>query len=120
ADPIPLQKVFDDGCEKVVVILENPRTFVRQPQGMKPAYHFLLRKYPKMIEMIDNRHLRYRKTLKWVYEMEKEGRIFIFAPPENTGVSTSTKDFDLLQKLYDKGVEDYNLKREELISYLED
>ena len=87
---------------------------------MKPAYHFLLRKYPKMIEMIDNRHLRYRNTLKWVYEMEKEGRIFIFAPPENTGVSTSTKDFDLLQKLYDKGIEDYNLKREELISYLED
>ena len=51
--------------------------------------------------------------------MEKDGRIFIFAPPENTGVSTSTRDTKLMQKLYDKGVEDYNLKREELISYLE-
>ena len=120
ADPIPLQKAFDDGCRKVVVLLENARTFVRQPQEMKPAYHFLLRKYPKMIEMIDNRHLRYRETLKWVSEMEKEGRIFIFAPPENTGVSTSTKDFDLLQKLYDTGIADYDSKREALLSYLED
>ncbi|HJJ65793.1 MAG TPA: patatin family protein, partial [Methanocorpusculum sp.] len=94
--------------------------FVRSPQRMRQAYCAMLRKYPKIVEMIDERHLRYRETLKWVYEMEKEGRIFIFAPPENTGVSTSTKDFDLLQKLYDKGIEDYNLKREELISYLED
>ena len=52
--------------------------------------------------------------------MEKEGRIFIFAPPENTGVSTSTKDFDLLQKLYDTGIADYDSKREALLSYLED
>lgn len=69
--------------------------------------------------MIDERHLRYNEILKWVYEMEIDGRIFIFAPPENTGVSTSTRDIKLMQKLYDKGVEDYNLKCEELISYLE-
>ena len=120
ADPIPLKKAFDDGCEKVVVLLENARTFVRQPQGMRVAYRVLLRKYPKMIEMIDERHIRYQETLRWVYEMEKEGRIFIFAPPENTGVSTSTKDRELLQKLYDRGVSDYDSMRESLISYLED
>lgn len=120
ADPIPLKKAFDDGCEKVVVLLENARTFVRQPQGMKQVYRAMLRKYPKIIEMIDERHTRYNETLKRVYDMEKEGRIFIFAPPENTGVSTSTKDTKLMQKLYDRGVSDYNQKREELISYLED
>lgn len=119
SDPIPLKKAFDDGCEKVVVLLENARTFVRSPQRMRQAYCAMLRKYPKIVEMIDERHLRYNEILKWVYEMEKDGRIFIFAPPENTGVSTSTRDTKLMQKLYDKGVEDYNLKCEELISYLE-
>ena len=120
ADPIPLQKAFDDGCEKVVVLLENPRTFIRPPQGQKAAYHMLLRKYPKIVEMIDNRHLRYRKTLEWVYEMEKAGRIFLFAPPEGTGVSTSTRDVPLLQKLYDRGVSDYEEQREALLAYLEE
>jgi len=120
ADPIPLQKAFDDGCEKVVVLLENARTFVRQPQGMRASYHFLLRRYPKMIEMIDNRHLRYRETLKWVYEMEREGKAFIFAPPENTGISTGTKDKALLQKLYDTGAADYTACRDALFAYLEE
>lgn len=120
ADPVPLQKAFDDGCDKVVVLLENPRTFVRQQQKMAFAYHFLLRKYPKMIEMIDNRHLRYQETLSRVYEQEREGRVFIFAPPENTGVSTTTKDPDLLQKLYRIGVADYDAQREMLIAYLEE
>lgn len=120
ADPIPLQKAFDDGCRKVVLVLENPRTFIRPPQDMKAAYHFLLRKYPKMIEMIDNRHLRYRETLKWVYEMERQGKVFIFAPPEGTGVSTSTKDKDLLQKLYDRGIADYDAQKNALRSYLEE
>ncbi len=119
ADPIPLQKAFDDGCEKTVVILENPRAFIRPPQDMRAAYHVLLRKYPKMIEMIDNRHLRYQKTLKWVYEQETKGRIFIFAPPEGTGVSTSTKDVSLLQKLYERGIADYDAQRTALIAYLE-
>ena len=120
ADPIPLQKAFDDGCGKVVVILENPRTFVRPPQGMKPAYHFLLRRYPKIREMIDNRHLRYRETLKRVYEMEQAGKIFIFAPPEGSGVSTSTKEVSLLQKLYEAGIADYDSQREAMLAYLEE
>lgn len=120
SDPIPLKKAFDNGCEKVVVLLENARTFVRSPQGMKWAYRAMLWKYPKIVEMIDERHTRYNETLKRVYEMEKDGRIFIFAPPENTGVSTSTKDTKLMQKLYERGVSDYNQKREALISYLED
>ena len=70
--------------------------------------------------MIDNRHLRYQVTLSRVYEQEREGRVFIFAPPENTGVSTTTKDPDLLQKLYRIGVADYDAQREMLIAYLEE
>ncbi len=120
ADPIPLQKALDDGCEKVVLVLENPRSFFRPPQSMKAGYHFLLRKYPKMVEMLDNRHLRYRETLKWVYEMEQAGKVFIFAPPENTGVSTNTKDVGLLTRLYEHGIADYNRLREKLFAYLEE
>lgn len=118
ADPIPIQRAFDDGCDKVVVILENPRSFIREPQSLKLAYHILLRKYPKMVEMIDNRHTRYRALLKWVYEMEKEGRIFVFAPPDNTGVTTNTNDAVLLKRLYEMGIADYDNLKDKLEAYL--
>lgn len=120
ADSIPLQKILDDGCEKVVLLLENPRSFIRPPQKFKAAYHFLLRKYPKVAEMIDTRYLRYRECLKWVYEMEKTGKIFVFAPPENTGVSTRTVDVSLLTKLYEAGIADFNRRFGELLRYLQE
>jgi len=118
ADSIPLKKALDDGCDKIVLILANPRSFCRQPQDYKVLYHMMLLRYPKIVKGIDTRHLRYRECLKWVYEMEKGGKIFIFAPPENTGIATSTIDFPLLQKLYETGVADYNAEKEKMIAYL--
>lgn len=118
ADSIPLQKAFDDGCDKVVVILENPRSFLRPPQKYKAIYHFLLRKYPVIADMVDTRYLRYRECLKWVYEMEKEGRIFVFTPPENSGITTSTVDIPKLKKLYADAFAGYQERRGELFRYL--
>lgn len=118
ADSIPLQKALDDGCDKIVLLLENPRSFIRQPQDYKFLYHLLLLRYPKIVKGIDNRHLNYRKCLEWVYSMEKEGKVFVFAPPENTGVSTSTMDIPLLQKLYETGMSDYNAGKEKMLEYL--
>ncbi|HJJ30878.1 MAG TPA: patatin family protein [Methanocorpusculum sp.] len=119
ADSIPLKRIMDDGCDKVVLLLENPRTFVRQAQGHKAAYHFMLRKYPKVADLVDTRHIRYQECLKWVYEMEKAGKVFIFAPPEGTGISTSTVDIPLLTKLYETGLSDYAAGREKMLAYLE-
>ncbi|HJJ46042.1 MAG TPA: hypothetical protein O0Y17_03050, partial [Methanocorpusculum sp.] len=82
-------------------------------------YHFLLRKYPKVAELVDTRHIRYQECLNWVYEMEKAGKVFIFAPPEGTGISTSTVDIPLLTKLYETGLSDYAKGREKMLSYLE-
>ena len=119
ADSIPVRKAFDDGCDKVVVILENPRSFVRQPQKYKPLYHLMLLKYPLIARMIDTRYLRYRACLKQVYELEKKGKIFVFAPPENSGITTSTVDIPKLQKLYENALAGYQERREELFRYLE-
>ncbi len=118
ADPIPLQKAFEDGCDKVVVILENPRSFVRPPQAHKFIYHMMLLKYPTIAKMIDTRFLRYRECLKWIYELEKAGKIFVFTPPENSGVTTSTVDIPLLKKLYENAYSGYQERRKELFKYL--
>ena len=120
ADSIPLQKAFDEGCDRIVLVLENPRSFFRQPQNHKFLYHLMLWKYPAVAKGVDTRHLRYHECLKWVYEMEKAGKVFIFAPPENTGISTSTIDFPKLQKLYETGIADYDARSKEMKEYLKE
>ena len=80
ADSIPVQHALDDGCDKLVVILSNPRDFVKQPEAHRPIYKRMLHKYPKTIEGIDHRHINYQASIDLTAKLEKEGKAFVFAP----------------------------------------
>lgn len=118
ADSIPVQKALDDGCEKLVVILENPRCFVRRPQRYKPFYHVLLRKYPNVVKKIDDRHLRYHEVIAQIKELEMKGKAFVFAPSQEGKVKTTTKDSGEILEQYDLGIADYDARRDELRTFL--
>lgn len=119
SDSIPIEKAISDGCDKIVVLLSNPRSFYRMPQDFKLIYHFLLRKYPAASKRLDNRHIDYRKAAAKVYELEKEGKIFVFAPSKVMNVKTSSKNPDDMKKLYDLGVSDYESDKDALMKYLQ-
>ncbi len=118
SDSIPVQKALDDGCDKLVVILENPRSFVRQPQKYKPFYHFFLRNYPEIVRKIDRRHLEYHKVIAYVKKLEEEGRAFVFAPSHQGKVKTTTKDSEDIHEQYDLGIADYDCRCDELKEFL--
>lgn len=118
ADSIPVQKALDDGCDKLVVLLENPRSFVRKPQRFKPFYRAILRNYPELVKKIDERHLSYHAVIAYVKELEKEGIAFVFAPSQQGNVITTTKDSDDIREQYDLGVSDYDCRRDELREFL--
>ncbi len=118
SDSIPVQKALDDGCDKLVVILENPRSFHRQPQKYKPFYHFFLRNYPEIVQKIDRRHLDYHVVIAYVKKLEAEGKAFVFAPSQQGNVKTTTKDSEDIHEQYDLGVADYDTRRGELKEFL--
>ena len=118
SDSIPVQKALEDGCDKLVVILENPRSFVRQPQRYKPFYHFFLRNYPEIVQKIDKRHLDYHVVIAYVKKLEAEGRAFVFAPSHQGNVNTTTKDSEDIHEQYDLGIADYDCRRGELKEFL--
>jgi predicted patatin/cPLA2 family phospholipase len=70
-DAVPVQKVLDDGCDRLVVILSKPRDFVRKPQGFRFMYSRICRHYLNIVSAIDDRHVAYNANLKRVYELEK-------------------------------------------------
>ena len=67
ADAIPVRHALEKGCDRMVVILSKRRDYVRKPQGMRFLYSTICRKYPKIIEAIDQRHITYTKNQKEVY-----------------------------------------------------
>ena len=83
---------MDDGCDKLVVILTKPHDFVKEPEKDRFIYKRLCRKYPKIIEALDHRHIMYKACQDKMFALEKSGKVFVFAPEHVLGGGTYSMD----------------------------
>lgn len=105
SDSIPLQRAFEDGCEKCVVILTQDRSFKKQPIGHDKAVKKVIKKYPAIAERLIDRHNMYNGQRNFVFEQEKEGNAFVICPREPLHCSTFERDTDHLRQIYNLGYE---------------
>jgi predicted patatin/cPLA2 family phospholipase len=107
ADPVPLKKAYEDGCDFVTVILTLPRDF-RMTGGGKDnfAAKRLHEKYPNMAYGLYARFDTYNAQINYLEKMEREGRARIIAPDDLCGMTTLSKDRSKMRMLYEKGYED--------------
>lgn len=119
ADAIPVRHALEAGCERLVVILSKQRDYVRKPQGMRFLYSRICRRYPKIVEDIDRRHITYRENLEDVFELERQGKAFVFAPSEPVKVGTYTMDEKVERELYDLGWKDFKDREDDLRKFME-
>lgn len=116
--PIPVEKAFRDGCDKLVVILSKPRDFVKEKEHLRPLYTLLSFPFPKTVRALDRRHISYTKNQKQVFSLEKKGKVFIFAPSDPPKMSTFSMDLQTEEALYDLGLKDYADQKEALLDFL--
>ena len=118
---IPVQHALDDGCDKLVVILSNPRVLVNQPEARSPVLlNGCFTNYPRPIEGYSTyRHINYQASIDLTAKLEKEGKAFVFAPSKHLNLGTFSKDAALEQKLYDLGVFDYKTQSGKLLAFLQ-
>lgn len=105
SDPVPYKKAFNDGCDKVVVILTRPQDFRRIPKNDKVISDLLKRHYPNASTAMAQRSHVYNKSVDACQELEKEGKVCIIAPDSIGKMKTLTKDKDTIIALYEKGYE---------------
>ena len=121
ADSIPVRKALKDGCDRIIYISSKPYRYLKEPEGMKLAYHLALgRKYPKLVQALDNRHINYNQSLSILKDLEAEGRCIWFAVPQDIKIGTYTTDPAVMQQLYDAGVADAQAALERLAAFVED
>lgn len=102
-DSIPLKAFEGMGYEKNLVILTQPRSFVKKPSSSISLMKFALRKYPKLYEAMKKRHEVYNSQKKYVFEQEAAGKCFVICPFESLGISRTEKNPDELQRVYNLG-----------------
>lgn len=101
--PIPYQILEDNGYGKVVIVLTQPRDFVKVKSSIIPLMKIFLRKYPKIVEAMEKRHIIYNKQLDEIREKEKEGKVFVISPYESLGIKRTENNPDELERVYQVG-----------------
>ena len=106
ADPVPLQKAFAMGCDRVAVILTKPIAPEQTGARDKKLAKLLARRYPASAKGLYLRSERYNQTVRRALKLEQQGTVCIVAPDSTEGMSTLTKDKQALETMYRKGWQD--------------
>lgn len=118
ADSIPVSWMMAHGYERNMAILTQPAGFRKEPNGLMPLLRVALRRYPRLVELLANRHERYNAQLDEVARLEAEGRLLVIRPSESVQAPISVKDPEVLERIYQVGRRDGEANAERLLSYL--
>ncbi len=81
ADPVPVEKAVQDGCDKLVIVLTQPKGFVKRiGKYDRLGARVLAGKFPAMREAILSRADRYNDIIKKCEQLEKDGKAMIIRP----------------------------------------
>lgn len=120
SDAIPLQKSVLDGNRKNIVVMTKEVGFVRKPATQLPLIRMRYLKYPKVAELMENRHINYNQQTAYIENMQKSGKAFVIRPKRAGNVGRIEKDVKKLKALYREGYEDAAACYEELMKYLKE
>ncbi len=104
-DPIPVQHTLDKGCDRIVLISTKG-------EGMDPSdlskYNWAMRilygkKVKPFLAAMKNRLNLYYNQWDLIYDLQKQGTLFLIQPQGDVAISHLETDPKLLEKMYDSG-----------------
>lgn len=104
SDSIPVWKAFEDGMDKVVVLLTREQGY-RKEEKKSNYGRFMYRKYPKVIEAVNNRSAKYNKELEYVEQKCQEGKALAIYPDKPIEIGRTERNKNKLMKAYEEGYE---------------
>jgi len=103
SDSIPLRFMEKQGCDKILVIETQPEDYIKKPQKHMGIIRWLLRKYPRMIDTMENRHNMYNAQKAYVKKQVANGNAFVIRPDAPLNIGATEKNPEELQRVYDIG-----------------
>ena len=118
-DPIPVKKALEDGCDKVIIVLTQPRGYVKRfGKYDKMGARMLGRKYPNIRRAIKERPDRYNEAVRYCESLAKEGKAMIFRP--NHLLNSFESDVRKLEMAYWHGYRMTKEKMKKIKRFLEE
>ncbi|MBP5403312.1 MAG: patatin family protein [Treponema sp.] len=102
-DSIPIKFFEQNGYNRNVVILTQPREFVKKDTHMMGLIKLVLRKYPHAVEAMKQRAKIYNEATKYIFEKADRGEVFVICPEKSLGISRTEKNPAELERVYQEG-----------------
>lgn len=118
SDSIPIRRSIKDGNKKNVIILTQPYGYRKKSSSQISLIRAKYKKYPRLVEDMEKRHIRYNKTLKLIEKEEAEGRAFVFRPEPLVKISRIEKDVKKMKVLYLQGYYDASVNYDLMKKFL--
>lgn len=119
ADNIPLDKCWELGCDKVIIVLTRPMDYVRNDH-IAPLCRLAYPRYKALIRTIEQRNEQYNARIQQIRKLEQEGKLFVIRPSEDRPVGRLEKDPEKLKALHALGMQDAQKQWQALEDYLEE
>lgn len=117
-DNIPLDKAFEEGCDKVVVVLTRPIEF-RLNEHMYWLSKIFYPRDKNLQQALRVRSSNYNKRMQQVRRLKEEGKIFVFSPETLLPVRRLERNPLHLKQVYHLGLRDATREWGQLEAYLQ-
>lgn len=119
SDSIPLEFFENEGYDRILVVLTQPRNYIKKKSSTAGLMHLKLRKYPELIKAMDTRPDVYNQSREYIFSREKEGKIFVLCPENPLPAGRVEHNPEILQKTYDIGVKTAKMNLKHLKDFLQ-
>jgi predicted patatin/cPLA2 family phospholipase len=103
ADSIPLSYFSSIGYDRNVVILTQPKEYRKEENKLLPLMKRVLKKYPKTLEAMAERHVVYNRTVEEICRREDAGEILVIRPLAPLPIGRICHDAARLEETYHLG-----------------
>lgn len=117
-DSIPIDRAFEKGCDKVVVVLTRPAKASATDYSIyRPVINRMYRSYPMLCKALIDRKTRYIEQVKHMEELERQGKVFIIRPTD-ASIGHFERNNEKLEGYYQLGYNDTLNRFDELKEFL--
>ena len=103
ADSIPVRFFESIGYERNLIILTQPKGYIKKKNKFLPAIRAKYFRYPAFVEAVADRHERYNETLSYISMLEQAGKDYVIRPPIPLEIGAMERDPAQLRRVYETG-----------------
>lgn len=103
ADSIPLRFFQEQGYNRNLVVLTQPANYVKEPNKLMPLMRLWLRRHPRIIRALEQRHIMYNNQLEYVRQEEKKSNTLVLRPETVLTIGHLSHNPDDMQATYEHG-----------------